>query len=411
MYHRKMYCCGEIITCNLRDEVAEAMVTEDDRILYVGEYREARFLCDADTEICPLDGGAVLPGFFSYSDALMIDDCRDPDREARQRVIPASADLQSGRGGCVVPDFSAYCFSRGITTVIDTDSIKPPSFRRLQQGKKDLCTSPRRVLDMLSEEDPPTDADNICSAGLCTGFGSDELRIGVVRLPVHEEDTYRSSYSSWLAARIRRFTDTGLGVALWPVGERAVRVAVGAYRAAVPHPTGRDRIVLCEEVSDRTADEIALSRLCVCVRAVDLTDPSLSAPPRLSRLAARNINVILSGEGLPSRLAAPLLLLAAAQEGKAYPLPMRSASILPPAQILRMLTLSCAAASGMAALTGSLEWGKKADFVCLSDSPLRLSTDRIRRLSVRRTVRDGKTVWHAPYPAPVPVAEPLLQMQ
>ena len=59
MYHRKLYCGGEIITCNLRDEVAEAMVTEDDRILYVGEYREARFLCDADTEVCRMDGGAI----------------------------------------------------------------------------------------------------------------------------------------------------------------------------------------------------------------------------------------------------------------------------------------------------------------------------------------------------------------
>lgn len=411
MYHRKLYCGGEIITCNLRDEVAEAMVTEDDRILYVGEYREARFLCDADTEVCRMDGGAILPGFFSDFDILTEETLRDGFPDAVRH--PASPDADINEGLCAEHagrgsfDFAAYCFSRGITTVTDADSIKPPLFRRLQRGGDAVFAGPRRVLDMRSEGDAPTDADNIGAAGLCTGFGNEELRVGAVRLPVREEDTYHASFPSWLAARIRRFTDIGLGVALAPVGERAQRMAVSAYRAAVPHPTGRDRILLCCDPPERTADEIAVAHLCVSIRAIGLLEPSPTEPPRLSRLAARGIPLLLSTEGLPPRLGAPLLLLAAAQEGRAYSPLMRNASLLPPVQTLRMLTLSCAKAAGTDRMTGSLEWGKKADFVWLAASPLRLSPDRIRRLAVRRTVKDGKTVWYAPQPASVPARETL----
>ena len=61
MKHKTLYYGGHIITCNLRDEVAEAIVIDEDKILYVGEYETARYLVDHDTEVVHIGGRAIMP--------------------------------------------------------------------------------------------------------------------------------------------------------------------------------------------------------------------------------------------------------------------------------------------------------------------------------------------------------------
>ena len=124
-------------------------------------------------------------------------------------------------------------------------------------------------------------------------------------------------------------------------------------------------------------------------------------------LVARGIPVIISPEGLPAGLSAPLSVLATAVEGRGFSPATRAAQTPTVLQALRGMTLAWAAACGRAEEIGSLEWGKKADIVFLSASPLSLSPDRIRRLRVRTTVLDGKTVYKEPTAADAPTPLPL----
>ena len=59
---------------------------------------------------------------------------------------------------------------------------------------------------------------------------------------------------------------------------------------------------------------------------------------------------------------------------------------------LNYLTIHAAHAAGLAEHTGSLEWGKMADFVLLSKSPLSVSAEQIKEIVPLRVVIGGKVV-------------------
>ncbi len=59
----KLYQNGNIFTVNKDCEWAEAVVVRDNKIVYVGNKTGAKAFCDAETEICDLEGKMMLPGF------------------------------------------------------------------------------------------------------------------------------------------------------------------------------------------------------------------------------------------------------------------------------------------------------------------------------------------------------------
>lgn len=84
----------------------------------------------------------------------------------------------------------------------------------------------------------------------------------------------------------------------------------------------------------------------------------------------------------------------------------RSGDILGPTQrlttreALAAITLNAARQQGDAALKGSIEVGKQADFVVLSADPLAADPENLRELKVLETISRGRSVWRAePSPA------------
>ncbi len=59
----KLFVNGRIFTVNRREEWAEAVAVEGNRIIYVGDRKGAEALCDDKTEIRDLDGALMMPGF------------------------------------------------------------------------------------------------------------------------------------------------------------------------------------------------------------------------------------------------------------------------------------------------------------------------------------------------------------
>ena len=60
-----LFLNGEILTANARDELCDAILIEDGRIVYVGESSDALSLVDEDAEIIDLEKRAVIPGFIN----------------------------------------------------------------------------------------------------------------------------------------------------------------------------------------------------------------------------------------------------------------------------------------------------------------------------------------------------------
>jgi predicted amidohydrolase YtcJ len=64
-------------------------------------------------------------------------------------------------------------------------------------------------------------------------------------------------------------------------------------------------------------------------------------------------------------------------------------------EALRGFTLDAAYAGFAEKEVGSLEPGKRADFVVLAEDPLAVASERLRTLTVRATYVDGKAVYKA----------------
>src|SRR5262249_21835516 len=62
---------------------------------------------------------------------------------------------------------------------------------------------------------------------------------------------------------------------------------------------------------------------------------------------------------------------------------------------LKALTIYAAHQYGEESRKGSIEAGKLADFVILSDNPLSIEPDRIMDISIVETIKEGKTIYRA----------------
>jgi len=64
-----------------------------------------------------------------------------------------------------------------------------------------------------------------------------------------------------------------------------------------------------------------------------------------------------------------------------------------PHEAMKMLTLWGAEQFGEGAEKGSIEVGKRADFVVLSENPVTIDPAQINKIVVNETIKDGKSVW------------------
>jgi hypothetical protein len=64
-----------------------------------------------------------------------------------------------------------------------------------------------------------------------------------------------------------------------------------------------------------------------------------------------------------------------------------------PYEAMKMVTLWSAEQFGEQANKGSIEVGKLADLVVLSDNPITMDPAKINQVLVLETIKDGKTVW------------------
>lgn len=80
MTKKTLFYNGQIITVNKNNDIAEAMLVEDDRISCVGKTVEALRLADKYTEWVDLKGCAVLPGFIDCHMHMAVAEAKIPNQ-------------------------------------------------------------------------------------------------------------------------------------------------------------------------------------------------------------------------------------------------------------------------------------------------------------------------------------------
>lgn len=314
--------------------------------------------------------------------------------------------------------------AEGITSAQDAWAgwIAPEEFRAYQEASS-AGVLPQRVWLMVDVERLRVNDGRLDFAfGLHTGFGSDRLRLGAIKLFLDGSLIGRTAALSApydnapetcgflvksekaIRAQVRMAHAGGWQVAMHAIGDRAIEVGLDAIEAAMGADAARFRPRI-EHCGILRPDLIARIQR---AGAVVVTQPRFIAElgdgfrAALGWKRLRLTYPLATLRGLPVAFSsdrpvvdgAPLLGIQAAvtrrtASGAAY-VPDEAITV---EEALRWYTIGGAHAAFAEDEIGSVAPGKRADLVVLSDDPLKVPAEALGEIEVLRTVVGGETVF------------------
>lgn len=298
----------------------------------------------------------------------------------------------------------------GITsahTMEGLDEFKALTYLRQTEGLK------LRFNTLVARSNLDEFADN----GIRTGFGDEFLRVGSLKIfldgtlgsqtaemlqPFERSDNFGITYTSdrELASLVDRATGAGISVAMHAIGDKAVRRAIDHFERV--RASGlRNRIEHVQLVDPNDLERLAKLNLVASVQPIHLSSDVEIAHEywgERSRWAyafksLRDHGMRLAfGSDCPVESPAVLPSIDVARnrcslDGQDF----HTEEALSLGDILRAFTIGGAYASGEESIKGSIDVGKLADMVVLSEDPF--ETESIRNVEVLRTILGGETVY------------------
>jgi hypothetical protein len=300
---------------------------------------------------------------------------------------------------------------------------------------------PFRIVTMLSGGDvrrgDAADAQSFAeSAGLLPGFGGDTLKIGAIKLgadgslqgytgyltkPYHTPFKGDATYRGYprlgreaLTATVVRLHRAGYQVAIHGNGDASIDDIIHAFRQAqreFPRQDARHRIEHCQTAREDQLD--AMKELGITPSFFvghvyywgDRHRDIFLGPDRGSRISPlksaldRGIRFTVHDD-TPVTPVSPLMLVWDAvnrltSSGKVLGPDQR----IPVVAALRAVTSDAAWQNFEEDRKGTIEPGKLADFVVLSENPLTIDPVKIRDIRVLETIVGGKTIYRSEVPS------------
>lgn len=266
----------------------------------------------------------------------------------------------------------------------------------------------------------------ILELGLGTGFGSEYLKVGCVKLfqdgsiqgmtgalmePYYNRPDFRGELilpQETLDGLVDKYHGEGLQIAVHANGDRAIESVIHAFEKAQQRHPGRDHRHMIIHCQLATQDHIRrMKRLGVVpsyfVNHVyywgDRHAAMFLGPERARRIdpLARSLKeglIFTLHSDLPVTQVDPLFSMHCAvnritRQGEVLGPEER----ISPLAALKAYTSYAASCSFEEDLKGSIEAGKLADFAVLSDNPLTVSPEAIKDIQVEATVAGGQVVF------------------
>lgn len=267
--------------------------------------------------------------------------------------------------------------------------------------------------------------DKLIDLGLRTGFGSRRLKIGGIKLFV---DGALGSQTAWmlkpyeksqsrgmpvldrreLQDLMDRASAAGLACAVHAIGDAANRMALDVFERsrridiALRHRIEHCQLVRPEDIKRfRKLGIVASVQPSHCPSDLDIIERHWGKRGRHAYpfgALARSGAVLAFGSDAPIEDPDPWRGIQAAVTRQRVPPdrpPFHPEQSLSVEQAVRAYTTGAAWASGDEGWKGTLEPGKAADFICLSDDVFRMKPEKIHKVKVVITVIGGKTVYQA----------------
>jgi predicted amidohydrolase YtcJ len=213
------------------------------------------------------------------------------------------------------------------------------------------------------------------------------------------------------AATVARFADAGFQCATHAVGDRAVRAALDAYRAAGPPVRGRHRIEHLETLGDETLDRIATERVAASMQPLHMQwrqpdgsdDWALRLGPRRASRAFRTQDMLRTGALVPLGSDWPVATydprygMAWARlrrhPGRRDDPPYEPEQRLTGLQALEGYTTAAAAVVGEQEVGGRIAPGRRGDLTAFASDPVDTPADDLVDVPVRLTVVGGRVAF------------------
>ncbi len=339
-------------------------------------------------------------------------------------VVPEDESLVRG-----IEKFSFDLVSKGITTAHDAGGFGAATFRTLQQAKEKGVLH-CRVIPMLwtlfGKEAQIELAKNACDMGFFSGLGDDMLKIGPLKIMVDGSAVGGTCATSAPLAHLKEASPLsfsqeevekivvdghrcGFQMTAHAVGDRAIEVVLNAFEKAMklyPKKDSRHRIehcFLCDNGLAKRIKELGV---------IPVPNPGFLSVwggvfekyygDRIEKVMPiktffdMDIPVAFGSDAMVINEYEPLFGIAAAMErrdlttGKT----INEGQCIDLLRAIRGYTYMGAYASFEEKEKGSLEGGKLADFVILSDSLINKTPDEIRKIKVNETYISGRLVFN-----------------
>lgn len=340
--------------------------------------------------------------------------CRERAQDMFRPLIPPPAREEDKKAiHLLCQEYS----SAGITSVGDA-MVNPLDIRLYQDALEEELLSMRVYMMVLSDNLP-----HLKELSLRTGFGNNRLKIGAIKMFLDGAIAGRTAslYEPYegrpddygilvltqeeLDKRIFEAHEAGFQIGVHANGDRAIDMLLDSYEKALhklPRVNHRHRIEHCTVVNTtilKRIKELGLVVLPFSTYIWEHGEKMKEYGKRISMMFAcrsfLDYGIPVAGStDNPCGPVEPLLGLQSMVTRKS-----KDGEILGAEQkisideAIKIYTLGSAYASFEENVKGSIEVGKLADFVVLSNDPTRVSPDTIRAIDVEKTIVGGEIVY------------------
>lgn len=354
----------------------------------------------------------------------------DPDgvleETAMQLVSPGLPSLSEEEWLAGLDEAVRQYLRKGVTTAVIAGGDRVLMLRLQRAAKADRL--PLRLVCMARKE-RPEDPSFIEAGGLLTGFGSESMRLGAVKIwqdgsiqgytgylrqPYHVPFRGDAAYRGYpwrsredLCRMVEDAHRDGYQVAIHGNGDAAIDDILFAYQQAqtkFPRSDPRHRIEHCQMAREDQLDrmkELGVSPSFFVSHTYYWGDRHASifmGPERAARMSplasaqSRSIRFTLHNDSPVTPIDPLFSVWAGVNRLSRRDRVIGEGQRIPQLQALRGVTIDAAWQNFEEPSKGSIELGKLADFVVLAEDPLEVDPARIKDIPVLRTVVGGETV-------------------